>query len=126
MDHAQISIEPFSGSKKEDFGQFEQLFQGYIGVAAIDPPQQANYICDTMHYVSTRRYPQRSEPMSQTVSPHYATFSATRFYRKCFVLKLEQLKFRPKERFTRKISGQFNKKSSESVSNARPTRGRTD
>ena len=44
MAHAQISVEPFGGSDNEDFAQFEQLFQGYVGVAGIANAQQANFL----------------------------------------------------------------------------------
>ena len=44
MPHTQISVEPYGGTEKEDFLDFEQLFQGYIGVAAIPNEQQANVL----------------------------------------------------------------------------------
>ena len=44
MTHAQVSVEPYGGTEKEDFSEFEQLFQGYIGVAAIPNAQQANFL----------------------------------------------------------------------------------
>ena len=44
MAHAQISVEPYGGSDTEDFSQFEQLFQGYVGVAGIANDQRANFL----------------------------------------------------------------------------------
>ena len=44
MAHAQITVEPFGGSEKEDFHQFEQLFRNYVAGAAVDPAQQANFL----------------------------------------------------------------------------------
>ena len=44
MAHAQITVEPFGGSEKEDFHQFEQLFRNYVAVAAVGPAQQANFL----------------------------------------------------------------------------------
>ena len=40
--NAQITVDPCSGI--ESFGQFEQLFPGFIGVAAIPNAQQANFL----------------------------------------------------------------------------------
>ena len=44
MAHAQVTVEPFGGSDTDDFAQFEQLFQGYVGVAGIANDQQVNYL----------------------------------------------------------------------------------
>ena len=44
MAHAQVSVEPYGGAEKGDFSEFEQLFQVYIGVAAIPNEQQANFL----------------------------------------------------------------------------------
>ena len=44
MAHAQVTVEPFGGSDTEYFAQFEQLFQGYVGVAGIANDQQANFL----------------------------------------------------------------------------------
>ena len=41
---AQINIEPYSGKDTENFPQFEQLFQGFIGVANITNNQRANFL----------------------------------------------------------------------------------
>ena len=42
--NAQITVEPYSGSEKESFRQFEQLFRGFSGVAGIAAGQQANFL----------------------------------------------------------------------------------
>ena len=44
MAHAQITVEPYGGSEKENFRQFEQLFRGCIGVAGIAAGQQGNFL----------------------------------------------------------------------------------
>ena len=44
MAHAQIAVEPYGGTETDKIQQFEQLFRGYIGVAGIDPGQQANFL----------------------------------------------------------------------------------
>ena len=44
MAHAQISVNPYGGTDTEDFSQFEQLFNGFIGVAGVLPAQQANFL----------------------------------------------------------------------------------
>ena len=41
--HAQILGEHFGGTEKEDL-QIQQLFQGYIGVAALPAVHQANFL----------------------------------------------------------------------------------
>ena len=40
----QIKIEPFCGAEKEKFREFEQLFRGLIGVAAVPAGQQVNFL----------------------------------------------------------------------------------
>ena len=40
--NAQITVDPYSGT--ESCRQFEQLFPGFIGVAAIPNAQQANFL----------------------------------------------------------------------------------
>ena len=42
MAYAQNSVEPYEGTEKEEFSQFEQLFQGCVRIAGIDAGQQAN------------------------------------------------------------------------------------
>ena len=43
MAHARNSVELYEGTEKEEFSQFEQLFQGYVRIAGNDPGQQANF-----------------------------------------------------------------------------------
>ena len=42
--NAQTTVESYSGSEKESFRQFEQLFRGFIGVAGIAAGQEANFL----------------------------------------------------------------------------------
>ena len=42
--NAQITIEPFCGAENENFREFEQLFRGIIGVAAVPAGQQVNFL----------------------------------------------------------------------------------
>ena len=98
MAHAQISVEPFGGSEKEDFGQFEQLFRGYIGVAAIDPPQQANFLQLHLRDDALRFYQTLPAAIRANV-PNSLTALHDNFcnphLQEVHVLKLEQLKFDP-------------------------------
>ena len=41
--NAQITIEPFCGEENENVWEFEQLFRGIIGVAAVSVGQQADF-----------------------------------------------------------------------------------
>ena len=95
MPHAQISVEPYGGTEKEDFSDFEQLFQGYIGVAAISNEQQANFL--QLHLR------ENALPFYQTLGPATRaivrlSFIALRDHQlqEIHVLKLEQLRFNPK------------------------------
>ena len=42
--NAQITIEPYSGTEGEDFREFEQLFRGIPGFAAVPARQQGNFL----------------------------------------------------------------------------------
>ena len=42
--NAQIAIEPFCGAENENFWEFEQLFRGIIGVAAVSVGQQVDFL----------------------------------------------------------------------------------
>ena len=42
--NAQITIEPFCGAENENFREFEQLFRGIIGVAAVPGGQQVTFL----------------------------------------------------------------------------------
>ena len=96
MAHAQISIEPFGGSDNEDFAQFEQLFQGYVGVAGIANAQQANFL--QLHLRdSALRFYQTLPALTRADVP--LSLAALRDHfcnpqlQEVHVLKLEQSKF---------------------------------
>ena len=96
MAHAQISVEPFGGSDNEDFAQFEQLFQGYVGVAGIANAQQANFL--QLHLRdSALRFYQTLPALTRADVP--LSLAALRDHfcnpqlQEVHVLKLEQSKF---------------------------------
>ena len=99
MAHAQVSVEPYGGTEKEDFSEFEQLFQGYIGVAAIPKAQQANFLQLHLRDNALRFY-QTLGPKTRANVP--ASLIALRDHfcnlqlQEIHVLNLEQLRFDPK------------------------------
>ena len=99
MAHAQVSVEPYGGTEKEDFSEFEQLFQGYIGVAAIPNAQQANFLQLHLRDNALRFY-QTLGPATRANVP--ASLIALRDHfcnpqlQEIHVLNLEQLRFNPK------------------------------
>ena len=117
MAHAQISVEPFGGSDNEDFAQFEQLFQGYVGVAGIANAQQANFL--QLHLRdSALRFYQTLPALTRADVP--LSLAALRDHfcnpqlQEVHVLKLEQSKFDIK-RDSRKLPGQPHKKGTASL-----------
>ena len=99
MAHAQVSVQPYGGTEKEDFSEFEQLFQGYIGVAAIPNAQQANFLQLHLRDNALRFY-QTLGPATRANVP--ASLIALRDHfcnpqlQEIHVLNLEQLRFNPK------------------------------
>ena len=99
MAHAQVSVEPYGGTEKEDFSEFEQLFQGYIEVATIPNAQQANFLQLHLRDNALRFY-QTLGPATRANVP--ASLIALRDHfcnpqlQEVHVLKLEQLRFNPK------------------------------
>ena len=96
MAHAQISVEPFGGSDNEDFAQFEQLFQGYVGVAGIANAQQANFLQFHLRDSALRFYQtlpaltRGDVPLSlAALRDHFCNPQSQEVH----VLKLEQSKF---------------------------------
>ena len=96
MAHAQISVEPFGGSDNEDCAQFEQLLQGYVGVAGIANAQQANFL--QLHLRdSALRFYQTLPALTRADVP--LSLAALRGHfcnpqlQEVHVLKLEQSKF---------------------------------
>ena len=98
--NAQITVEPSSGSKKESFWQFEQIFRGFIGVAGIAAGQQANFLQlhlrdAALRYFQTLPAPTRADvDLSLTaLRDHFCNQDLQEVH----VLKLEQLRFDPKK-----------------------------
>ena len=99
MTHAQVLVEPYGGSEKEDFSEFELLFQGYIGVAAIPNAQQANFLQlylrdNALRFYQTLGPATRANVLVSLIAlrDHFCNPQL----QKVHVLKLEQLRFNPK------------------------------
>ena len=97
--NAQITVEPYSGTEKESFRQFEQLFRGFIGVAAIPNAQQANFLQlhlrgDALRYFQTLPEATRQDvELSLTaLRDHFCNTQLQEVH----ILRLEQKKFDPK------------------------------
>ena len=99
MAHAQISVEPYGGTETDDFQQFELLFRGYIGVAGIDPGQQANFLHLHLREAALRFYQTLPAAIRANVEN---SLTALRDHfcnpqlQEVHVLKLEQLRYDPK------------------------------
>ena len=98
--NAQITVEPYSGSEKESFRQFEQLFRGFIGVAGVAAAQQANFLQlhlrdAALRYFQTLPAPTRADvDLSLTaLRDHFCNQDLQEVH----VLKLEQLRFDSKK-----------------------------
>ena len=99
MAHAQVSVEPYGGTEKEDFSEFEQLFQGYIEVATIPNAQQANFLQlhlrdNALRFYQTLGSATRANVPASRISlrNHFCNPQLQEVH----VLKLEQLRFNPK------------------------------
>ena len=96
--NAQITVEPYSGAKNQSFRQFEHLFRGFIGVAAIPNNQQSNFLQlhlrdAALRYFQTLPEATRNDfELSLTaLRDHFANQDRQEIH----VLKLEQLRFHP-------------------------------
>ena len=99
MAHAQVSVEPYGGTEKEDFSEFEQLFQGYIGVAAKPNAQQANFLQlhlrdKALIFYQTLGLAIKANILASLLAlkDHFCNPQLQEVH----VLKLEQLRFNPK------------------------------
>ena len=54
--NAQITVKPYSGAETRSFRQFEHLFRGFIGVAAIPANQQSNFLQLHLRYAALRYF----------------------------------------------------------------------
>ena len=96
MAHAQISVTPYGGTDAEDFAQFEQLFNGFIGVAGVAPLQQANFLQLHLRDHALRFYQTLPAATRENVANSLTAlrdhFSNPQL-QEVHVLKLEQTKF---------------------------------
>ena len=97
--NAQITVEPYIGTEKESFRQFEQPFRGFIGVAAIPNAQQTNFLQlhlrgDALRYFQTLPEATRQDvELSLTaLRDHFCNTQLQEVH----ILRLEQKKFDPK------------------------------
>ena len=97
--NAQITVEPYSGAESQSFRQFEHLFRGFIGVAAITNNQQSNFLQlhlrdAALRYFQTLPEATRNDlELSLTaVREHFANQDLQEVH----VLKIEQLRLDPK------------------------------
>ena len=96
---AQITVEPYSGEESENFRQFEQLFRGFVGVAAIPNNQRANFLQLHLRGPALRFFQTLPEATRNDVD---LSFIALRNHfcnvqlQEVHVLNLEKLRFDPK------------------------------
>ena len=116
MAHAQINITTFSGSKTDNFNEFEQLITGAIGVAAIAAAQQAKFL--QLHLKGDAlRYFLTLPEATRLVFEDSTTTLRNRFtqddLREIRIIKLENQKFNPKtdtvKNFLAKLRTEANK-----------------
>ena len=93
---AQITVEPYSGEESENFRQFEQLFRGFVGVAAIPNNQRANFIQLHLRGPALRIFQTLSEATRNDMDPsltalrnHFCNVQLQEVH----VLNLEKLRF---------------------------------
>lgn len=99
MAQAQITVEPYGGTDKENFRQFEQLFRGFIGVANIAAGQQSNFLQLHLRDNALRYFQTLPEATRQDVNlslnalrEHFCNVQLQEVH----VLKLEQEMFDPR------------------------------
>ena len=95
--NAQITIEPYSGKENENFREFEKLFRGIIGVAAIPAAQQPNFLQLHLRDAALRFFQTLPAATRGDVD---LCLEQLRFcnvqLQEVHILKLEQQKFDPK------------------------------
>ena len=94
--NAQITIEPYKGTESENFREFEQLFRGIIGVAAVPVAQQPNFLQLHLRDAALRFF--LTLPAATRANVEHCLDALRNHF--CNVqlhlLKLEQQKFDPK------------------------------
>ena len=64
--NVQITIEPYKGIENENFREFEQLFRGIIGVAAVPAAQQPNFLQLHLRDAALRFFLLQQQPQELT------------------------------------------------------------
>ena len=128
MAHAQVSVEHYGGTEKEDFSEFELLFQGYIGVAAITNAQQANFLQLHLRDNALRFYQtlgpatRASERSRESHSSQGSLLQPSASRSPCFEARTTAIQ--PKNRYSREFPRELDKENAASVSNTRFARCR--
>ena len=94
--NAQITVEPYSGAENQSFRQFEHLFRGFIGVAAIPNNQQSNIPQLHLQHAALRYFQTLPEATRNDLELSLTALSdhfANQDLQEVHVLKLEQLGF---------------------------------
>ena len=97
--NAQITIEPYKGTENENFREFEQLFRGIIGVAAVPAAQQPNFLQLHLRDAALRFFLLQQLPQELTwkfVLMLFRIIFCNGQLQEVHLLKLEQQKFDPK------------------------------
>ena len=105
MVHAQITVKPFGGSKKEEFNQFQQLFRGYVKVAAFNPLQQKIFLHfhlrdNAIRFQFTEASQKHLNLRLDALQKHFCNLR----FQELLMLKLERENFDAKKGTPQKIS----------------------
>ena len=118
MTHAPISVEPYGEKDAEHFSQFEQLFNGFIRVAAILADQQANFLQlhlrdDALQFYQTLDAATRAIATNSlaAIRDHFSNPQL----QKVHVFKLERFKFVSKKSTPKNFLVNFLEKSTQSL-----------
>ena len=119
--NAQITVDPYSGAENQNFRQFEHLFRGFIGVAAISNNQQSNFLQLHLRDAALRYFQTLPEANKNDLElsltalrDHFANQDPQEVH----VLKLEQLRF-DQNRQPRKFPSELTNKGSACLPNAK-------
>ena len=117
MAHAQVSVEPYGGNDAENFAQFDQGFNGFIGVAAIPAGQHANFLQLHLRGDTLQIYQKLDAATRANAANSFAAirdhFSNPQL--QVHVLKLEQLKFDARKDTPKNFLVSLQKKHSELI-----------
>ena len=116
MAHAQVSVEPYRGTEKEDFSEFELE---YIGIAAIPNEQQAKFL--QLHlrvaFLSGTRTSNLSERFCESHSPQGSLLHSPASISPRFEVTATAIQ--PENRYYQELSRELDKESAASISNTR-------